>query len=61
MGLVSRVRGTAEDTENPVDFRKGQGSYSHAAVDSSYAALYYPWLQISDPVTSQKKLNGPSA
>jgi len=43
-----------------VDFRKGQGMYSHAAFDSSYAALYYPWLEISDPMTAQKKLVPPS-
>jgi len=38
-----------------VDFRKGQGIYSHAAFNTSYAALYYPWVEISDPVTSRKK------
>jgi len=38
-----------------VDFRKGQGIYTHAAFNSSYAALYYPWLEVSDPVTSRKK------
>jgi len=43
-----------------VDFRKGQGGYTHAAFNSSYAALYYPWLEILDPVTSQKKLVPPS-
>jgi hypothetical protein len=43
-----------------VDFRKGQGVYTHAAFNSSYAALYYPWLQISDPVTGKKKLIPPS-
>lgn len=42
-----------------VDFRKGQGMYSHAAFHSSYAALYYPWLEISDPVNSRKKLVPP--
>jgi hypothetical protein len=42
-----------------VDFRKGQGMYSHAAFNSSYAALYYPWLEISDPVTSRNKLVPP--
>lgn len=42
-----------------VDFRKGQGMYSHAAFNSSYAALYYPWIEISDPMTSQKKLVPP--
>jgi phage tail sheath protein FI len=38
-----------------VNFRKGQGTYTHAAFNSSYAALYYPWLEISDPVTARKK------
>ena len=38
-----------------VDFRKGQGLYTHAAFNSSYAALYYPWLEISDPVTGKRK------
>jgi len=38
-----------------VDFRKGQGIYTHAAFSSSYAALYYPWLEISDPITARKK------
>ncbi len=42
-----------------VDFRKGQGLYTHAAFNSSYAALYYPWLEISDPVTNRKKLIPP--
>ena len=43
-----------------VDFRKGQGMYNHAAFNSSYAALYYPWLEIMDPVNGKKKLVPPS-
>lgn len=43
-----------------VNFRKGQGSYSHSAFNSSYAALYYPWLQIDDPLTANSKLIPPS-
>lgn len=43
-----------------VDFRKGQGMFSHAAFNSSYAALYYPWIEISDPLTSKKKLVPPT-
>ena len=43
-----------------VDFRKGQGMYSHAAFNSSYAALYYPWLEINDPVSGKRKLVPPS-
>lgn len=43
-----------------VNFRKGQGTYTHAAFNSSYAALYYPWLEISDPMTARKKNIPPS-
>ena len=43
-----------------VEFRKGEGTYDHAAFSSSYGALYYPWLEIADPVTGNKKLVPPS-
>jgi hypothetical protein len=43
-----------------VDFRKGQGMYNHAAFNSSYAALYYPWLEIMDPMTGKKMLVPPT-
>ena len=43
-----------------VDFRKGQGLYSHAAFNSSYAALYYPWIEISDPLSGKRKLVPPT-
>jgi len=43
-----------------VDFRKGQGMYSHGAFNSSYAALYYPWIEINDPVSGKRKLVPPS-
>ena len=43
-----------------VEFRKGQGAYTHAAFNSSYASLYYPWLEIQDPLTSKSKLIPPS-
>lgn len=43
-----------------VDFRKGQGMYAHAAFNSSYGALYYPWLQISDPLTGKNKFVPPT-
>jgi phage tail sheath protein FI len=42
-----------------VNFRKGQGMYNHAAFNSSYAALYYPWIGINDPVTGKRKLIPP--
>jgi phage tail sheath protein FI len=31
-----------------------------AGFDSSYAAMYYPWIEISDPVTNKPKLIPPS-
>lgn len=43
-----------------VEFRKGQGTYSHAAFNSSYAAIYYPWLEVSDPLTGKSKLIPPT-
>ncbi|CAM2070220.1 Phage tail sheath subtilisin-like domain-containing protein [Sulfidibacter corallicola] len=43
-----------------IDFRKGEGLYSHAPIQSSYAAMYYPWLKISDPVTGRDRLIPPS-
>jgi len=43
-----------------LDFRKGAGVYVHAAFDSSYGALYYPWLRISDPLTGQTKYVPPT-
>lgn len=43
-----------------VDFRKGKGKYNHAAFDSSYGALYYPWLEMTDPLTGKTKLVPPT-
>jgi phage tail sheath protein FI len=43
-----------------VEFRRGEGAYTHAAFNSSYAALYYPWIEISDPVSGKRKLVPPT-
>lgn len=43
-----------------VDYRKGQGMYSHGAFNSSYGALYYPWIEISDPMNGKRKLVPPT-
>jgi len=43
-----------------LDFRKGAGTYTHAAFDSSYGALYYPWLRITDPLTNAAKYVPPT-
>ncbi|MHB9129738.1 MAG: phage tail sheath C-terminal domain-containing protein [Armatimonadota bacterium] len=46
--------------QEALDFRKGAGAYSHPAFDSSYGALYYPWLRISDPLTNAVKYIPPT-
>jgi phage tail sheath protein FI len=38
-----------------LEYRKGTGTYTHAAFNSSYGALYYPWLRINDPLTNIAK------
>ena len=43
-----------------VEFRRGQGMYSHAAFNSSYGALYYPWIEVQDPATGKRKRVPPS-
>jgi len=43
-----------------IEFRKGQSTYTHAAFNTSYAALYYPWLEVSDPLTGKSKLVPPT-
>lgn len=45
-----------------VDWRNGAGDYvnDHQAFNSSYAALYWPWLQIYDPVNKVRVWTPPS-
>ena len=43
------------EPQEAVDFRKGQGMYSHAAFNSSYGALYYPWIEVQDPASGKRK------
>jgi len=45
-----------------VDWRNGTGQWAddHATFNSSYAAAYWPWLQIYDPVNKQKVWTPPS-
>jgi len=42
------------------DFKSATGAYSGNAFNSSYGALYYPWIYVSDPLTGKKKLIPPS-
>jgi phage tail sheath protein FI len=45
-----------------VDWHNGQGIWSgqHAALNSSYAALYYPWVRVYDSYNSQYVYTPPS-
>lgn len=43
------------------DFKEGTGDYMGSnALNSSYGALYYPWVYINDPLTGKRKLVPPS-
>ncbi len=42
------------------EFKKATGTYAGNAFNSSYGALYYPWLKISDPLTGKNRLVPPS-
>jgi len=43
-----------------LQFKQGTGDYAGNAFNSSYAALYYPWIQASDPLTGGTKPVPPS-
>jgi hypothetical protein len=43
-----------------LQFKQGTGDYAGNAFNSSYAALYYPWIQTSDPLTGGTKPVPPS-
>jgi phage tail sheath protein FI len=65
MALVDPPRDTANNRDltpqQVVDWHNGTGDYNdHAAFNSSYAALYYPWLQIYDPISAAKIWTPPS-
>ncbi|MHA6534209.1 phage tail sheath family protein [Paenibacillus sp. BAC0078] len=42
------------------DFKEGAGNYSGNSFNTSYGALYYPWVYINDPLTGKQKLVPPS-
>lgn len=42
------------------DFKEGAGRFVGNSLNSSYGALYYPWVFINDPLTGKKKLIPPS-
>jgi phage tail sheath protein FI len=47
--------------QSVLDYKQGTGStFSGNAFNSKYAALYYPWISILDPLTGGTKLAPPS-
>jgi phage tail sheath protein FI len=41
-------------------YKRGQTPYSGNAFNSEYAAIYYPWIYVADPLTGGTKLAPPS-
>jgi len=60
MCLVDPPRGYTP--QQIVDWNNGTGDFlgDHQAFNSSYAALYWPWLQVYDPVNKKKVWTPPS-
>ena len=51
---------SGQTPQQVLDYKQGQNSFSGNAFNSKYAALYYPWIQIADPLTGGVKLAPPS-
>lgn len=43
---------TSLDPSEANDYRSGTGAYNHTAFNTSYAALYWPWVRQNDPLTN---------
>lgn len=52
----------AKTAANVVDWVNGAGNWStdHAAFNSNYAAVYWPWLQVYDPINATTVWTAPS-
>jgi len=48
------------DPQQALAFKEGTGAFAGNAFNSSYAALYYPWVLTSDPITGGSKFVPPS-
>jgi phage tail sheath protein FI len=46
--------------EETLKFKQGTGAFSGSAFNSSYAALYYPWILVNDLLTGGTRLVPPS-
>jgi len=66
---ICRGRGDAMWLQDPplglsssevIDYHNGTGSYSHNAMNSSYAAIFWPWHEVFDPYQNSKVWVPPS-
>lgn len=48
------------DPQSVLAFKQGTGTFAGNAFNSSYGALYYPWILVTDPVTGGNKFVPPS-
>lgn len=46
--------------QDVLNYKRGTGAFSGNAFNSTYAALYYPWIYVSDSLTGKTKLFPPS-
>jgi hypothetical protein len=46
--------------QDVLKYKRGTDQFSGNAFKSTYGALYYPWIFVSDPLTSNRKLVPPS-
>jgi phage tail sheath protein FI len=52
---------SGQTPQSVLDYKRGTGTtFSGNAFNSKYAALYYPWISIADPLTGGTKLAPPS-
>ena len=48
------------DVQGVVDWHNGTGAYTHQAFNSSYAALYWPWVRVYEPYNAREIWMPPS-
>jgi hypothetical protein len=48
------------DPQAVLAFKEGTGIFAGNAFNSSYGALYYPWISVTDPITGGTKFVPPS-
>jgi len=53
-GTVFAVLGTPEGLgpTDVIDYRNGEGTYTHSSFAAPYASMYWPWVKMYDPLTA---------